>query len=131
MKCPWPKCRARRPPPEKDVATTTAPTPLSKQTQLIFRPEEEEEADEKEKEVKQLLGELEQQRKGTENRGWTAMLKEIEEQMKKLSKKRAPQPAAATKDIKVVAADQHNIQSRHEARMKQLENQKNGRKQSC
>ena len=56
MKCPWPKCRAHRPPPEKDAAPVAAPTPLSKQIQLILKPEEEEEVGEaEEEEVKELL----------------------------------------------------------------------------
>ena len=76
--------------------------------------------------MKQQLEELEQQRKGAELRGWAAMLKDVEELMNKLAKTKAPQLAAtAAKDMKVVAADQHNFQNRHEARKRQLEeNQK-------
>ena len=65
---------------------------------------------------------MEQQRRAAERRGWTEMLAPIEEQIKQLTKKKEPRPAVAVaKDMKLVFAYKHIILNRHEARKKQLE----------
>ena len=122
QKCPHPKCRTTRAPQAKAATTPTPSNPWSKATQQVLKPPEEEEVEEMKPETKEELEALTKQLVEARRWKWKS-LPELEERYKELQPPpKLPQTAEqATKDMKVVAADQHNIQTRHNARLVQLE----------
>ena len=107
----------------KDKPTVPTSTPLSKATQQVLKPQEEEEPEDPA--VQEEVKDLQKQLGNAKRWNLKSVITALEERLKELQKtKTVPQATSATKDLKTVAADQHNIQNRHETRMQQLEDKR-------
>ena len=128
QRCPWPKCKMQRAPQAKNTADPKSTTVISQATQKVLNPKEEEEKKEEDPEKKEAREAEIEDLKITIGKakiyGWeAAQVIKMEERLKTLqpAPKQSPTAKEATKDIKQVASEQHSIQSRHDARLEQLE----------
>jgi hypothetical protein len=117
-----------RAPQAKAAGDPKSPTTISPATQKVLKPKEEEDKEEEEPEKKEAreaeIEDLKITIGKAKNYGWeAAQVTKMEERLKTLqpAPKQSPTAKEATKDIKQVASEQHSIQSRHDARLEQLE----------